>query len=52
MIAMHRRKMPSVHPTDNGANWQPSALCSCIMRTVGSMTVKSNKLHILQCFCA
>lgn len=47
---MHRRKMPSVQPTDNGASWQPSAFYSCIMRTVGSMAVKSNKLYILQFF--
>ena len=42
--------MPSVQHTDNGASWQPSAFHSCIMRTVGSMAVKSNKLHILHFF--
>lgn len=50
VLAMHRRKMPSVQLTDNGASWQPSAFYSCIMRTVESVTVKSNKLHILQFF--
>lgn len=39
-----------VQPTDNGASWQPSAFYSCIMSTVGSMTVKSNKLRILRFF--
>lgn len=50
VIAMHRRKMLFVQPTDNGASWQPSAFYSCIMSTVGSMTVKSYKLRILRFF--